>query len=336
MDQRKVKFGMIGTNFISDWFMEASKHQPLFQLVSVYSRTLEKAHDFGSIYGATKHYDNLEEMVSSPEIDCVYIASPNSLHSVQAVLCMKHKKHVLVEKPFASNSKEAQAMIAAAKENNVILMEAMKTTQLPNFKLIKENLNKIGKVRRYFGNFCQYSSRYDKFKEGIIENAFKLELSNGALMDIGVYCIYPMVALFGLPKKITGNAILLSTGVDGEGSACCIYDDMIGDIQFSKITSSFVPSEIQGENGSIVFENLLNFNKVKIIYRNGTEEVLSKEQAKDDMIYEIEEFISLVKGNKKDSEDNSLQNSFYVMNIMDKIRKDIGLKYPADDEKCLI
>ncbi|WP_341467137.1 hypothetical protein [Clostridium septicum] len=86
-------------------------------------------------------------------------------------------------------------MIKVAKENNVVLMEAMKTTLFPNFKIIKDNLYKIGKVRRYFASFCQYSSRYDKYKSGEILNAFKPELSNGSLMDIGVYCIAPMVNL---------------------------------------------------------------------------------------------------------------------------------------------
>ncbi len=133
-------------------------------------------------------------MAKCEEIDAIYIASPNSIHASQAILCMNNKKHVLVEKAFGSNAKEVLDMIKASRENDVLLMEAMKTVQMPNFKILKDNLYKIGKVRKYFGSYCQYSSRYDKYKAGIIENAFKRELSNGALMDIGVYTIYPMVS----------------------------------------------------------------------------------------------------------------------------------------------
>ena len=96
-------------------------------------------------------------------------------------------------------------------------MEAMKTTLLPNFQVIKENIHRIGKVRRYFTSFCKYSSRYDKYKNGEILNAFKPELSNGALMDIGVYCIEPIINLFGKPKSIKANGFMLESGVDGQG-----------------------------------------------------------------------------------------------------------------------
>lgn len=103
---------------------------------------------------------------------------------------------------MASNTAEVKEMITAAKENEVLLMEALKTTFLPNFKVVQENLHKLGKIRRAFVSYCQYSSRYDAYKEGTVLNAFKPELSNGALMDIGVYCLYPMVLLLENQRKL--------------------------------------------------------------------------------------------------------------------------------------
>lgn len=326
-----VRFGVVGTNKITELFIEGAKKLEEFELVAVYSRNLDRAKEFGCKYGATSFYNNLEEMTTSTDIDCVYIASPNALHAKQAITCMKNKKHVLLEKAFASNAMEVEEMIKVAKENDVVLMEAMKTTQLPNFKILKDNIHKIGKVRRYFASFCQYSSRYDKFKTGIIENAFKNELSNGSLMDIGVYCIYPMVVLFGEPNEIKAEAVILETEVDGEGSISFKYDDMIGDIQFSKISNSYLPSEIQGEEGSILIEKINSFRKIKIIYRDGREEIISKEQEKTyDMCYEVEEFINLIKENKRESDINSHKNSLVVMKLMDEARKQIGIRYPAD------
>ncbi|MGL4108872.1 Gfo/Idh/MocA family protein [Clostridium sp. LP20] len=327
---KKIRFGIVGTSAITEWFLNGAAKVNDFELVAVYSRNIEKAREFGKKYGARLFFSDLDEMSKSKEIDAVYIASPNSLHAKQAIICMNNKKHVLSEKAFASNTVEARKMIDAANINNVLLMEAMKTTMLPNFNIIKNNLHKIGKIRRYFASYCQYSSRYDKYKSGIIENAFKPELSNGALMDIGVYCIYPMVALFGKPQSIKAQSYMLETGVDGEGSILFNYGDFDGVIQYSKIANSYLPSEIQGEEGSILIEKINTLKKVTIIYRDGSEEIISQEQEDDDMCYEIQEFISLIQNNVKESQVNSHYNSLKVIEIMEEARKQIGLVYLAD------
>lgn len=327
---KKVRFGIVGTNVITDWFLAGGKEVDNFQLTAVYSRTEEKGKEFAKKYGVEVVFTDLEEMAKSELIDAVYIASPNKLHKEQAVLFMNNKKHVICEKAFASNSKEVEEMIDAAKANNVVLMEAMKTTLLPNFKVIMENIHKIGKIRRYFASFCQYSSRYDKYKEGVILNAFKPELSNGALMDIGVYTIAPMVALFGMPKEVKCSGYMLGSGVDGQGSLICKYDELEAITMYSKISNSHLPSEIQGEEGTIIIEKINTFSSVKIIYRDGREEDLTVSQKADNMCYEIEEFISLINNNERESKINSLQFSKDVMAIMDESRKQIGLVYPAD------
>ncbi|WP_175638213.1 Gfo/Idh/MocA family protein [Metabacillus schmidteae] len=327
-----VRFGIIGTNWITERFLEAASKIEDFKLTAVYSRTSEKAGEFASKFGAEYTYTDLNEFVSSPEFDAVYIASPNSLHASQAIFCMQNGKHVICEKPMASNADEVSKMIAAAKENNVVLMEALKTTQLPNFLAIKENLHKIGKVRRYFASYCQYSSRYDKYKEGTVLNAFKPEFSNGSLMDIGIYCVYPAVALFGEPKEVKASSYMLESGVDGEGSLLLTYDEMDAVIMYSKITNSYVPSEIQGENGSIIIDKIHTPESVKIQYKDGTVEDITREQVSESMYYEAKEFISLVSQNKQQSELNSHQNSFITANILGAARKQIGLVYPADQK----
>ena len=150
-------------------------------------------------------------------------------------------------------------------------------------------------------------------------------------MDIGVYTIYPMVALFGKPNYIKADAYMLNTGVDGEGSVVFNYDDMMGTIQYSKISNSYIPSEIQGEEGSIIIEQINSFNKITIRYRDGREEVISNEQfEKESMFYEVEEFIKIIKEGKRESEINSHENSLNTMKIMDEVRKQIGLVYLAD------
>ncbi len=327
-----VRFGIIGTNWITESFIQAASKVEEFSLAAVYSRTNDKALEFADKYGAEHTYTDLNEFVKSPEFDAVYIASPNSLHASQAVLCMENGKHVICEKPIASNADEVSKMIAAAKENNVVLMEALKTTQLPNFLAIKENLHKIGKVRRYFASYCQYSSRYDKYKEGTVLNAFKPEFSNGSLMDIGIYCVYPAVALFGEPNEVKASSYMLESGVDGEGSLLLTYEEMDAVIMYSKITNSYVPSEIQGENGSIIIDKIHTPESVKIQYKDGTVEDITKEQVSESMYYEAKEFISLVSENIQQSELNSHQNSLITARILETARKQVGLIYPADQK----
>lgn len=325
-----INFGVIGTGKIVEQFLAAATLVKDFSLTAVYSRTEATAKAFAEKYGAKDQYTNLEEMAKSKSIDAVYIASPNALHCEQTILFLNNKKHVLCEKAIASNSKEVKQMIEEAKKNQVLLMEAMKTTVTPNFTAIRENLCKLGKIRGYVGNYCQYSSRYDKYKEGIIENAFKPEFSNGSLMDIGVYCIEPMVQLFGPPDTVKATGVLLDSGVDGSGSIVFGYKDMDAAVMYSKITDSFCPSEIKGENGSIIIGNMNNFNDVKIHYRGGTIEDISIKKNKELMYYEIEEFIKLIKAGKIESKINSHQVSIETMKIIDEARAQIGVVYPAD------
>lgn len=327
-----VRFGVVGTNWITEAFIAGAKNHKDFQLTAVYSRTDEKAREFAGKYSVNLSFTNLEEMAKSESIDAVYIASPNSLHASQAIIFLENGKHVLCEKAIASNSRELEAMIQTAQENNVVLMEALKSTLMPNFKAVQENLSKIGKVRRYFASYCQYSSRYDAYKEGKVLNAFKPEFSAGSLMDIGIYCIYPAVVLFGEPKSIQANGYVLESGVDGEGSLLLKYEDMDAVIMFSKITNSALPSEIQGEEGNIVIDKISTPERVEIFYRDGRTEDLSRQQIEDNMFYEAEEFIHLIHAGKTESVNNSLENSRITMKILDEARRQMDVSFPSDEK----
>ena len=328
--KQKIRFGVIGTNVITEQFIKAASKCEAFELSAIYSRTKTRGEAFAKTYGVRHVFTDLEELLTSDVVDAMYIASPNALHADQAILCLNHQKHVLCEKPLASNIKEVEAMIEAAKANQVVLMEAMKTTLFPNFKVIQENLHKIGTVRRYFSSFCQYSSRYDAYKAGTVLNAFNKELSNGALVDIGVYTIAPMISLFGMPDEIKASAYLLESGVDGEGTVVFKYPEMQATVMYSKISNSYLPAEIQGEEGSLLMNRINQLNTVTIHYRNGRVEEIAIEQDEDNMIYEVQEFINLILNDQKESQINSYQFSHDVMKVLDEVRRQIGLVYPAD------
>lgn len=327
---KMIRFAVIGTNWITEEFIHAASETGEFDLTAVYSRTEEKAAEFADKFDIVHRFADLNAFAQSDTFDAVYIASPNSLHAEYAVHCMKHGKHVICEKPAASNSAELAAMIDAARSNKVVFMEALKSTLMPNFKVVQDNLHKLGKIRRYFASYCQYSSRYDAYKQGTVLNAFNPIFSNGSMMDLGVYCIYPLVVLFGAPDRVQASAVMLESGVDGEGSLLLSYSEMDAVIQHSKIASSYLPTEIQGELATMVIDKINQPEHVQIRYRDGSVENLTQEQSVRTMRYEAEEFSRLIQTGELESPTNSHANSSAAMAIMDEARRQIGLVFPAD------
>ena len=103
-----LRFAIIGTGRISHTFMKAALKVPGFKLEAVYSRSQDSGRAFGSVYGADKVYTTLKALGDDPEVDAVYIASPNSSHCAQTVFMLEHGKHVLCEKPIASSAQELE------------------------------------------------------------------------------------------------------------------------------------------------------------------------------------------------------------------------------------
>lgn len=340
MPMKKVRFGVVGTNFITDWVIAGAREDERFELAAVCSRTRERGEEFAAKHSIPHIFTSLDEMAASDVVDAIYIASPNYMHCEQSILCMSHRKHVLCEKPMASNAREAARMIAASEQYGVALMEAMKSTLSPNFRSVKENLHRVGVPRRYFASFCQYSSRYDKFKEGIVLNAFRPELSNGAMMDIGVYTIYPLVALFGRPQSVVAQGVVLSSGADGQGAVNMQYEGMNATVLYSKIANSLLPAEIEGEDGNILIDRIQTPTDVRFYPRqapaSGQEkrvegEPIGVEDRHNEYYHEIKEFIDMILEDRRESEINSHSTSLATMEIIDEVRRQIGVHYPADE-----
>lgn len=320
-----IRFGIIGTNKISDEFIISAKNVEGFQLTAVYSRSEDTGREFAEKHGASIVYTSLEEFAASDFFDAVYIASPNSFHCSQSIMMMNHGKHVLCEKPVSSDLEELKSMLEVAKSNNVILLEAMRPVFDPGFAKIQELLPQLGTIRRVTFNFCQYSSRYDKFKDGIILNAFNPKLSNSALMDIGVYCVHPLVKLFGMPNNIISKSVFLHNGMEGMGTVIAEYDGMMAELQYSKITTSYLPSQIQGELGSMIIKEIPNTDVIELYFRSGKREVVMIEKHEHNMYYEVKEFIRLIESAESAEEHNKY--SLMEMEMMDEIRKSSGISF---------
>lgn len=327
-----LKIGMIGTNFISDDFCAAAAQVPGAELFAVYSRKQETGDAFAARHGIPQVYTDYDEFLDSG-LDAVYVASPNFAHCAQTLKALNHKKHVLCEKVMAVNEQEVRSMIDCARQNNVVLLEAMRPDFDPAYDLIEQNLPRIGKLRRATFEFCQYSSRYDSFREGIIQNAFNPELGNAAVMDIGVYCIHSLVRLFGAPKNVKAFSTKLSNGFDGSGIVLMEYEDMTAEAVYSKIAVSVTPSVLQGEDGSIMIDYISKPESVSLRLREsardtltgGAIEKLPYTPAKNNMIFEIQEFLKLIE--KKEVDHKYLKYSLGTIRVLDEVRRQTGIRF---------
>ena len=323
-----IRFAVIGTNWITRQFVDAAHETGKYKLTAVYSRSLEQAQTFANDYPVEHLFTSLDAMTQSEDIDAVYIASPNSLHFPQTKLFLQHKKHVICEKPLASNLHEVEQAIALARENQVVLFEAFKTASLPNFQILQQSLEKVGPVRKAFINYCQYSSRYQRYLDGENPNTFNPAFSNGSIMDIGFYCLASAVALWGEPKQVQASASLLDSGVDAHGIAVLDYGDFSVTLQHSKVSDSTLPSEIQGEAGALVIEKISECQKVAFIPRGSKAQDLSQPQHINTMLYEAEEFARLVENNEVDHP--ALEVSRITAKVQTEIRRQTGVVFPAD------
>ncbi len=324
-----IRFAVIGTNWITRQFVDAAHETGKYTLTAVYSRSLEQAQHFASDYPVEHLFTSLEDMANSDAFDAVYIASPNSLHFPQTRLFLSHKKHVICEKPLASNLREVEEAIAVARENQVVLFEAFKTASLPNFLLLQQSLPKVGKIRKAFINYCQYSSRYQRYLDGENPNTFNPAFSNGSIMDIGFYCLASAVALWGEPHSVQASASLLESGVDAHGTVVLNYGDFDVTLHHSKVSDSVLASEIQGENGSLVIEKLSECQNVAFVPRGGKAQDLTQPQHINTMLYEAEVFARLVATGEVNHP--GLAVSRTTSTLQTEIRRQTGVVFPADD-----
>ena len=327
-----VRFAVIGTNVITERFLTAARLCPDFRLAMVYSRSLERARAFADRWNAPYITDHLGELAQSDAVDAVYIASPTLLHAPQTIQMLRAGKHVLCEKPAARDEAQWIQMCQAAAESGRILLEAMRPAHLPTLRLLREGMQKIAPLRRAAISYCQYSSRYDTFKSGRVENAFDPTLCNGALMDIGVYCVHLMILLFGKPQKIYADGWFLPGSIDGGGSVLCRYEGMQALVSYSKTHQSDAPGMIEGERGVLYFSPASTPQSVWIDYRDGTTERFSCDVCPDDMRYELDTFLALV---EKGGDCTSYQaDTALTLQVMDEMRRQIGIDFTC--HKCIV
>lgn len=320
-----VRIGIIGTSFVSDWICDAARQSGTCQIAAVFSRDGARAAAYAEKQGIPLSFSEEEAFFASPAFDAVYVASPNCAHCRQTLDALAHGKHVLCEKPMAINAPQAARMIERAHEAELVLLEAIRPVYDPFLAVAKHNLPRVGRVRRATLEFCQYSSRYDRFKAGERPNAFEASLGNAALMDLAVYCLHVSVALFGVPKAVHAGASFLPNGTEAAGTILLDYGGQQTTVSYSKVTSSIFPSLVQGEEGTIVFDTLNQPSYVRFYPRGGKMEELPFSPVPNNMTHELDALYRMVRlGEPTDEYD---AQTLRVMALLDEARRQTGIDF---------
>jgi dihydrodiol dehydrogenase / D-xylose 1-dehydrogenase (NADP) len=325
---KKIRWGILGTGWIAEKMVEALSVVEDAALVAVGSRTTEKANEFAGRHHVERAYGSYEELARDPGIDVVYIATPNTYHCENALLCLRSGKAVLCEKPFAMNEKEVQQMVSTAREHNVFLMEAFWTRFLPSISKARELIASgvLGEVRHI-------KSDHAKFRTFDANNrAFNKGLGGGSLLDIGIYPVFLTLLLWGEPDQIDSVPYIGSTGVDESLALTFKYNDgRIATLYSSFTVDSTVETHICGTEGRLKMDRWW-FCPVPMELARGESkpETIPLHYVGNGYNYEVEEVVRCLRSGKKESDILPLDFSLRLIRLLDRIRKQMGLTYEAD------
>ena len=313
----------VGTSWITDSFIESAKYVKDINITDVYSRSADKAEKFAEKHGIKNYYCNFSDMLCDKTIDGVYVASPNLCHYEQSKAILESGKNVICEKPAAVTTSQLSELYDLAEKKGLIFLEAMKSMHSDGLQIIKDALPSLGDVRSASIDFSQLSSKYPAYKKGELPNIFNPKMCTGALMDLGVYCVYFALELFGEPKKVISHSDFLSSGADSSGTLIFAYGDKTVTVTYSKTANGFLGSRILGANGALSIKSVSKLIGIKKHENDGTVSVLYPDVDENIiMSKEIQSFYDFVAGDRLDYYDYCKKLSLAACRIMEQVRKD--------------
>lgn len=318
-----MNLGIVGAGMIVKDFLSFTHELPEIKLEAIVARNIENLKNLQNIYNIKQIYTDLDECLSSPSIDTIYVAVPNNLHYSVAKKALEAGKNVICEKPFTLNYHETVELFELAESKNLILIEAITNQYLPNYLEIKENLSQIGNIRLVECNFSQLSSRYEAFKKGIIAPVFDKNQGGGVLGDLNIYNIHFVVGLFGSPKNSEYYPNIVRE-VDTSGILILEYDEFKVVCIAAKDTYNNSYANIQGDKGLIKVIGTLNEVPNYIIKNNEVEMKVNKNIHKHRMYSEFKKFIDVIDNKDFDFMQKQKEHSLAVMEIFYKSRKQIN------------
>mgnify|MGYP001211832532 CR=1 FL=1 len=326
-----MKLGILGTGMIVKDVL-TMYHELGVEKTYLFStkKSKSQALELMKKYHLDKVYTDYDELLQS-DVDTIYCALPNHLHYEFSKKALENDKNVIIEKPITANSKELEDLIETANKKNLMIFEAMNLHYIPAFLSLKEDLKKLGDIKIVSFNYSQYSSRYNAFKEGTILPAFDFHKAGGALMDLNIYNIHLMVALFGKPLKVNYMANI-EKNIDTSGIITLDYGNFKAVLIGAKDCKAPIATSIQGDQGCISIQTPANdLRSFKIVHNDQREEEFDLQGDTHRMVYEFNEFVKMIENKDSDRANEMMEKSLIAMDIATKARIDAGVHFKADE-----
>ena len=322
-----MKIGVLGTGWIVMTVTPALKGIPEAECYAIASRTKERAEAAAKEYGYEKAYGSYEELVADPAVEFVYVATPHSRHYEDMMLCIKHGKHVICEKAFTLNARQAKEVQEAAKQAGVFVAEAIWTRYMPSRKIIQDTIESgiIGEVTNLTANLS-YAMREKK-------RIYEPELAGGALLDLGVYGINFAYMHFGTKvARMESSVMKMPTGVDGQETITLFYEDgRMAVLTHGVYGRSDRKGIFYGTEGYIVVENINNPQSVSVF--DAEDQLIARYEVPEQINgyeYQFAECARALKEGRTESWSMPLSDSVYMMEFMDSLRREWGMVYPQE------
>ncbi len=321
------RWGILGTGGIAKAFSQDLSLLEGHVVAAVGSRTLNSAQRFAELHPGSIAYGSYEELVNA-DVDAIYVATPHPMHYENAMLAMKAGKPVLCEKAFTLNAAEARALVQYSQSHSIALMEAMWSRFLPHIKTIKEIIasGELGVISHLSADHGQYIP-YER-----APRLWEPELGGGALLDLGIYPLTMADLIFGTPHTIVASATLTDKKVDLNTSIILKYSDgAIANLSCTMAVRGSVSATISGDKARIEIDGPFYApTSFRVISRDGVVVEYPKSYAGIGLREEAAEFARMVRAGAIESPLMPHGKSIELMETMDEIRRQIGVKYPSE------
>lgn len=332
MKKVNLNWGIVGAGQIANTMADALKISPNNFLYAIASKTPEKAKAFAEKHGVDRAF-SYEEIVNCKEIDVIYVATTHNFHFENAKLALEHGKHVLIEKPFTVNAKEARELVRIAREKKLFLMEAIWTRFLP---VVQEMKKKIAKGE--IGELKQITVSFGGFVKPKYEKRLKdPDLAGGVTLDMGIYPISFVCYLIGaLPSEAKSMAHFSELGVDETANYIFQFPSgCLTTISTSYNLKMTNESIIYGSQGYITFPDFPAGKQFTITIHEGTNDIkktidFKEDRPKPGFLFQVEEVGQCIRLGELESKVIPLNETLEIMELMDAMREEWGFKYPFE------
>lgn len=321
-----VRWGIAGPGAIAGGFADDLQHVDDAQLISIGSRSIERAREFADRYDAPNAHGGYEDLANDPEVDVVYVATPQSRHESDVLMFIEAGKHVLCEKPFALGRESAGRMIAAAEAKGTFLMEALWSRFLPSYRRLVELLGdgSLGEptfVEADFGFALPFDPDH---------RLYDLELGGGALLDLGVYPVQLASLVLGPPERVSAVGHIGTTGVDERVAAVLGHESGAVGVVKAAISSSLAcAARISCTAGVVHLPPMMHCPQQLSVEVFGASDVIETPWVGTGLHFQVAEVHRCLEAGETQSSVMPLAETLSIMGTLDAIREQIGLTFPS-------